>query len=150
MFATARLGSAASGYNTRARLLTACASATSPIIRALVCLSRAAPPSTNVMASLPGGGFRPRSALGSPQPALHLLDHARLERSLGPRQAHARIGHSRFARQCVDPACHRLGLAQVEEREPVAGDQIARHSEVTRRRRVPDRLVDIALRAVPR
>ena len=32
----------------------------------------------------------------------------------------------------------------------MAGDQIARHSEVTRRRRVPDRLVDIALRAIPR
>ena len=31
----------------------------------------------------------------------------------------------------------------------MAGDQIARHREVTRRRRVPDRLVGIALRAVP-
>ena len=31
----------------------------------------------------------------------------------------------------------------------MAGDQIARHNEVTRRRRVPDRLVRVALRAVP-
>src|SRR5436190_612942 len=54
MFATARPGSAASGYSARARLPTASDPATSPIIRALVCRSRAALPATAVMTSLPG------------------------------------------------------------------------------------------------
>jgi hypothetical protein len=65
------------------------------------------------------------------------------------RARHTRVGQSELARHRVDPACHRLGLAQVEQREPVVGNQLAHLGEITGRRRMPNRLVGITLRAVP-
>ena len=83
------------------------------------------------------------------EPRRDLVELSEVHRGPGPRQPQLRLGRQQLARQGVQPAPDGHQPALIEERQPVARDEIGRGVLVAGGDRVADGLGDLAVAGEP-